>query len=493
MTQDFRIAFGDIHNHNGHGYGKGSIERSIDIAREHLDFYGFTGHSSWHDLDTEGDSRFEHFTRGFARLAETWPRVQKAIATANEEEGFATFLGFEWHSNFYGDQCVLFTDDYKEMCYAQDLPELKTFCREQGAFILPHHVAYPKGVRGLNWDTYDAELSPVVEVFSMHGCSESDTSPFPMKIGSPGGRSTDQTIQANLAKGQRFGFTASTDSHRGFPGAYGEGLMAALVEGEVTRESVADAIRSRRTYALTGDKIEMTFTANGAPMGADITADGTVDLAFDVQARDEIDRVEIILNNEVAGTFTPRDRDADAPEGPAQLRMEWGWGPWGDLDKARVVDWQFDISFDQASLARHIPCLTSGPFDENRRHRLIPDDGGLSVTSYSSRLEPSMGNPNQAVVLMLDGEAEGNVTVKMTAPVEMERTFALSDLMERSREVHVGGYPSESFQMHRIVPGALSRIRASRTLPIPDGPAWVYLRVTQKNGQMAWSSPVFIN
>jgi hypothetical protein len=44
------ILYGDIHNHNAHGYGTGSIERSLEIARTHLDFFSFTGHSSWHDM-----------------------------------------------------------------------------------------------------------------------------------------------------------------------------------------------------------------------------------------------------------------------------------------------------------------------------------------------------------------------------------------------------------------------------------------------------------
>ncbi len=491
MTKQYRIAFGDIHNHNGHGYGKGSIERSLGIAREHLDFFAFTGHSSWHDLDVDSDERFQHFRKGFARLAETWPRVQAAIAEANKEEGFAAFLGFEWHSNFYGDQCVIFTEDYKEMNYATDLEELREFCRANNAFILPHHVAYPKGVRGLNWDEYDPELSPVIEIFSMHGCSESDTSPFPMKIGSPGGRSTDQTIQRNLARGLRFGFTGSTDSHRGFPGAYGEGLMGALVN-EVSRAGVIDAIRNRRTYALTGDKIELEFSVNGAVMGSEITASGEAEVAFDVGGRDEIDRVELVLNNEVVASFGPQDHGL--AEGPLQLRMEWGWGPWGDLDKARVVDWAFEIEFEGTALRRHFPCLTSGPFDENRRHRLTPVGTGLSVTSYSSRLEPSMGNPNQAVVMALeDAAADATVTVRMSHPVEMVRQFQIADLSKGSAEVHTGGYPSESFQMHRIVPAKLSRVKGQTAVPVPKGPSYIYLRVTQKNGQMAWSSPVFLN
>lgn len=34
-----RILFGDIHNHNAQGCGLGSMERSIDIVRTHLDFF----------------------------------------------------------------------------------------------------------------------------------------------------------------------------------------------------------------------------------------------------------------------------------------------------------------------------------------------------------------------------------------------------------------------------------------------------------------------
>ena len=39
----YQLFWGDLHNHNAVGYAKGSLERSIDIAREHLDFFAFTG------------------------------------------------------------------------------------------------------------------------------------------------------------------------------------------------------------------------------------------------------------------------------------------------------------------------------------------------------------------------------------------------------------------------------------------------------------------
>ncbi len=492
MTESYKIAFGDIHNHNGHGYGKGSIERSIDIARSHLDFYAFTGHASWHDLSPEKDPRLAHFSKGFERLKETWPRVQKAIAEANTPGSFAPFLGFEWHSNYYGDQCVIFPDDYKEICYAENLEGLRDFCRENNAMLLPHHVAYPKGVRGLNWDFYDPDLAPVVEIYSMHGCSETDRSPYPMRMGSPGGRSTEQTIAAALARGQRFGFTGSTDNHIGFPGAWGEGVTGALVH-EVTRESVMEAIRARRTYALTGDRIYLDFKVNGALMGGEISRADELAIEYDVDCRDEIDRVEVIINNQVVDvTVPPAGTHMDTPD-THQLRFEWGWGAWGSLDAPKTVDWAFELSAANAKINRVFPCWTAGPFDEDRRHKIVSDNDYLSVSSYTSRRDSFNGMPNQAVVVEFEGGSDTRFDLDLKLPVNIQKSYSFSDLMQRSFEFHVGGYPSESVQMQRLTSSAETRLQRKLVLPAPEISSFVYLRVTQKNGQMAWSSPVFVN
>ena len=49
-TSPYQLFWGDLHNHNAVGYAQGSLQRSIDLAREHLDFFAFTGHASWHDM-----------------------------------------------------------------------------------------------------------------------------------------------------------------------------------------------------------------------------------------------------------------------------------------------------------------------------------------------------------------------------------------------------------------------------------------------------------
>lgn len=487
--------FGDIHNHNAMGYGLGSIERSIDIARSHLDFFAFTGHSSWHDMVPMEGGRERHWLDGFERLEKGWPRVQGLIEDANKDDGFSAFLGFEWHSSRYGDQCVVFPDGHQPICFAQDVAELRRFCIEKSALMIPHHLAYPTGMRGVNWDEFDEACTPVVEIYSEHGNSEDDRGPYPYFNHSLGGRVTANTARAALDNGMRFGFVASTDNHRGFPGAYGEGIMAALCP-ELSRQAIFEAINARRTYALTGDRIEVDFTVDGAVMGSSISAGGDVEVAFDVKGRDELDVVEIIQD----GVITERAYAIDsataslAPSQPLQLRLEWGWGPWGDLALDRICDWAFAVSISGGRLLRWFPCLQSGPFDEDRRHVIErAAENRLNLRTYTARQGGYRGNPNQSIVLEIDATPDLAVTVNMTAPAVSSQTAGFADLLAGSVDYATGPFPAEMYQWHRLVPNATSSTSGKTRLQVGDRRSYVYLRAKQRNGHMAWTSPVFMN
>ena len=44
------LFWGDLHNHNAIGYASGSLERTYEIAKAHLDFLVFIPHAQWHDM-----------------------------------------------------------------------------------------------------------------------------------------------------------------------------------------------------------------------------------------------------------------------------------------------------------------------------------------------------------------------------------------------------------------------------------------------------------
>lgn len=495
MSTAFKIVYGDIHNHNAHGYGLGSIERSVDVARTHLDFFAFTGHSSWHDLGRIENGAEAHFNNGFVRLKETWPHVQNVIADANKDEEFCSFLGFEWHSNHFGDQCVVFPDDHQPLHYTDELSNLRKFCAAKSALMIPHHLAYPKGRRGVNWDEFNNQCTPVVEIYSWHGNSEDDRGPYPMIKGSPGGRETANTVKAALAAGKKFGFVASSDNHAAFPGAYGEGLMAALV-GELTRPAILEAIHDRRTYALTGDRIELDFRVNGAHMGSDIDAGNDIDVEYRIKGRDEIETVELVQDGVIVHrSFAEENIPVeDTLAGTFQIRLEWGWGPWASLNLDRITDWELMLEVSKGNIIDVFPCLSSGPFDEDRRHRFdLKSSSLLSICSYTSRKGAYRENPNQSVVLEIAGDHDTTFHVKTICPTETASNSKVIDLYSASQAHHIGPFPAESYLWHRILPAKATAVEGRVTLRANGTRTNIYLRVKQKNGHMAWSSPAFIN
>lgn len=494
MDNDYQILFGDIHNHNALGYGVGSLERSIDVAQTHLDFFAFTGHASWHDMVPMEGKREQHWLKGFAKLADGWPQVQNLIADANRDPEFSAFLGYEWHSSYFGDQCVVFPEDHRPLVCPDSVAELRKFCIGERALMIPHHLAYPSGMRGVNWEVFDEACTPVAEIYSEHGNSEDDRGPLTFFNHSMGGRQTSNTVRHGLASGLRFGFVASSDNHSGFPGAHGEGIMAALVT-ENSRTAILEAIWARRTYALTGDRIEIDFRVDGAQMGASISSRRTVEVAFDVAGRDELDVVEVIADGDIVHRAYPQAQvgDTDVFENPVQLRFEWGWGPWGDLALERICDWAMTIKVENGRLVRYFPCLQSGPFDENRRHRFARvGDNGLHIVSYTSRRGGYRQNPNQSVVLEVAGSAETRVSLAMNQPASQSVATTLGDLVAGSINKLTAAYPAEGFQWHRLTPRRATHVQGTCRVDIPHGRGNIYLRARQMNGQLAWASPVFV-
>lgn len=495
---DYAIFYGDIHNHNALGYGKGSLERSIDIARTHLDFFAFTGHAAWHDMVPMEGGRQAHWSTGFQRHNENWAFIQRLVADSNHEGTFVQFLGYEWHSTQFGDQCVVFPHDHQPLFLPDALPALRDFCRKHDALLIPHHLAYAEGNRGVNWDAFDGgDTSPVVEIYSEHGNSETDRGPLPFFSHSLGGRATANTAQAGLARGLKFGFVASSDNHRGFPGAYGEGLLGAVAE-DLSRDAIMRAVRSRRTYALTGDRIELRLQANGLEMGEEVPAADQFEVSYAVAGRGELDVVELVHDGRTVRRVFAQERVPETPtfSEPIQLRLEWGWGPWKDLALDRITDWAMTVQVEDGELRRAFPCLQSGPFTEEKRHRFgRPTTNELEIRSYTSRVEAYRENPNQSVVLEIAGGRATRVRVSMTQPSESTHTVTLGELFVGSAHFRTGPFPDESFILHRLTPLASSRVAGTVVLDRSELelPGYIYVRVTQKNGQMAWSSPWFLS
>ena len=496
------LFWGDLHNHNAVGYAKGSLARSIDLARGHLDFFAFTGHASWHDMPIMPGDRHMKWVHGFAAHSEHWNQTQRMIDAANVPGEFVAFLGYEWHSSHFGDYCVIFPRSQEELFLPDHADRLLDFAESRDALAIPHHVAYKQGWRGANWDHYRGAKNgrgptPVVEIFSEHGCTETDHAPFPMIRHSNGGRSTANTIDRQLRSGLRFGFVASTDDHLGYPGAWGEGIVGVWAD-DLSREAVLDAIRSRRTVAATGDRIALEVALNHQPMGAELPFVRERQIDVRVEAMDEIRMIELVRNGRVLQRHFPEDLSTGRAilPGRAMCRVQFGWGPWSDLNLGRVCDWDFEVGIDGGQLLRATPCFQSAPFNEDRRDSLeLLQNDRVRVQSATSRVNCYGEDPTKSVVLEFDGTADSRVVIHVRLPTEMTCTTTLGQLVDDNLIEFTGVFTSESLIVSRLV----GSVESSATLcwdDIGDNEShsdWYYVRVTQKNGQMAWSSPVWVD
>jgi hypothetical protein len=96
-------------------------------------------------------------------------------------------------------------------------------------------------------------------------------------------------------KGKRIGVIASSDEHSG-QGGRRHGGIAAVFAGDLTRKGIFKAIRDRRCYATTGERILVDFTVDELPMGSvGRRQSGTeVDICLNVWGTDKLLRVDIL-------------------------------------------------------------------------------------------------------------------------------------------------------------------------------------------------------
>ena len=178
-----KVFYGDIHNHCEVSYGHGPLDAAFANARLQLDFASVTVHGAWPDLP-EGDPDLQYLVdyhrAGFEHAQQRWADYLARTEKENCDGEFVTFPSFEWHSCAYGDHCIYFKHGGDHHILAdRDLQTLRQSLRvhETPTLMLPHHIGYKRGSRGINWDAFTEELSPVVEIFSFHGLSESTEGP----------------------------------------------------------------------------------------------------------------------------------------------------------------------------------------------------------------------------------------------------------------------------------------------------------------------------
>lgn len=491
-----KVYFGDLHNHCGITYGFGSLDNAIARAKSQLDFAAFTGHAMWPDMyekkpETEFVVNFHE--AGFLKLQEHWDEIRETIQRANSQ-GFVTFQGYELHSREYGDYHLVSPDDRLQLIYRNSPAELVRDCGVE-AIAVPHHIGYTPAYRGISWDKYINELSPIVEVYSKHGCAMSEDADYSY-YHDMGPRDTRNMVDEGLRRGNRFGFVASTDHHAGFPGSYGDG-MAAVIAEECSRESLWEAIKQRRTYAVTGDRILCDFKINAAWMGSEIHAEKR-DIHAHVETEAPLDKIILYKNGKPFHIVNGESYQDINEEGYYKLRIEMGWG------NQELYHWNGKVqvsggyveSYNTYFRGRSVltPNAKVQCDDEMSINNICTDaqlENGIFTWSCDTVGNLSTLHPSTSSVLV---KIKGDLNTKITVEVNGKSyTASIGSLLEYGYTDHMKYYHSQAIKIYKILPETRYQFDLDLVDQNPENPCdYYHMEVCQKNRQWAYVSPIYV-
>jgi hypothetical protein len=509
-----RVYYGDLHNHCGISYGHGPVEDAYRNAALQLDFASVTGHAAWPDIEDQPmpEAVIAYHRDGFARLKRDWHHYLEVTDGARRPGEFETFYSYEVHSFRHGDRTFVTPDapaelEPPETNEAFDAVLAGVDARRDRVLLLPHHIGYAPGYRGVNWDSVTDAATPVVEIISMHGLAESDQGNVPY-LHTMGPLYGDHTMVGGLRRGLHFGVLGSTDHHSAHPGSFGYGKTAVWAT-ELSRDAIWDAILARRTYAVSGDRIELEFSVNGFPMGSVLASTAqTRTITVRTVAGGPIDRIEVIRNGRVLARHDPVTTSArpaarpPSPFGPPSFSgpvrgkavIEFGWG-----QKGEEVNWDVTVTPRGATLLGVEPRLrghdvvdpldtADGPYafsswerKGNSVHLKTRTTGNATATSAQT----------QALCLELEGTPDNAIEV-----VAQGRRYevTLGEILEFSRTEYTAGFVSPAIRFHRLA--LENEYTAEREFIDNQGPEQpedvYYVRVIQANGHGAWSSPIWV-
>lgn len=305
-----RVYWGDLHSHSDDskdGIGHNSWTYARDVTR--LDFFAATEHGI---DDGSGDSI----------SPSEWARNIDDVKRFYEPGRFVSLLGYEC-SLPAGHHNVIYRG-----VDGQPWPEHRVRSTDRlwelldagNAITIPHHLGILWGGRDapvtspelqpiltgggangprLDWtQPHDAALRPLLEIYSAHGQSEifdrADHLAYE-SVKYTGARSAEGAHYARdaWAAGLPMGVIGSSDDHEAHPGLPHFGL-AAVRASELTRDAIFEGLRTRQSYATTGARILLEFSAGGVEMGQEGKASGEVEGQAVIAAPSPIAYAEVL-------------------------------------------------------------------------------------------------------------------------------------------------------------------------------------------------------
>lgn len=478
-----RRYWGDVHGQSEETVGTNSAYAYFAFARDRS-FIDIVGHQG---------NDFQ-ITDGF------WYELNRLTSGFEVPGKFLAIPGYEWSGNtgMGGDRNVFYRHEGRPIRRSSEIlidataPEHATQFRADALFraLAGEDAVVIAHVGGRYADiavAHDGRLERAVEVHSTWGTFE-------------------WLAHDAFEKGYRVGIVAHSDDHKGRQGAARPGASTFGANGgvtcylmpELTRDAWFRCVRARHHYGTTGTRIFLdvrgrfarpvprfaddpalgaaaSTSANLVTMG-DIVRPGAEPMTLEVEVigTAPIDRVDVLVGSRVVHTaraFAPAD---------CRNRVRVMWEGAEYRGRGRETVWKGTLRTAVNRIERFGEVNFVNP---ERRVTEVEPGSALAWTSVTT------GNMAGIDLWLADGRA-GEIAIETSI---VGGKVGLAALGETAFEIDGGGL-GRKLRIYRLPDaGAPRRLAFQLSVGHPggrDSPVWV--RVTQEDGNQAWSSPIYL-
>jgi hypothetical protein len=477
-----RRYWGDLHGQSGETIGMGSAEAYFRYARDAA-FIDMVGHQG----------------NDFQITDAFWNKLNRLTAEFDQPGKFVCLPGYEWSGNtgMGGDRNIFYRHEDRpirrsshilvegetstDAIYTAD--ELFKALAAEDCRVIAH-------VGGRYADlkyAHDGRVERTVEVHSSWGTFE-------------------WLLHDAFEKGFRVGVVCHSDDHKGRPGATRPGASTFGAVGgltcyfmpELTRDALFEALRTRRHYGTTSPRIFLDlsgtfeqpvtgfsedpklgpateFPVREARMG-DIIRPGATPMRMSVEAigTAPIERVDVLHGTQVVQSVRPY---APADLG-RRLRVLWQGAEY--RGRGRETIWRGKLALEGNRITRFAPVNFLNP------ERKIVETAPGTALAWESVTTGNLAG----VDLWLDQEKSGSIKIEtnvVSGEVNLSR-------LAGDRMIFDGGGLERNISVYRLPEDDWSRrVTLDHTVAFSGGADLpVYVRVTQADGNQAWSSPIYL-
>jgi hypothetical protein len=462
---ELSLFWGDVHSGQTEiGCGSGTLAESYAFGR-----------------DCAGLQFITHQANDHYVTLDDWNHTREVTEQFYEPGVYVPFLGCEWSP---------FTKDGgdRNVIYNYDEPVIRRsdrFFREDNPDPTPDAPTAPEfheqfrdldvlvnihvGGRMTNLDWYEQKIEKLCETHSTHGTVE-------------------WFFMDALSRGYKVGLTAGTDGVMGRPGACHPGRrlirnlrngLTAVYAKDLTREAMWEALQARRCYATTGERIRLLFQVNDADMGSEIETTAPPRIQFRVEGTKAIERVDLFRGVEIIESWSVAG-PAALETGSTLLRVLWGGTERKGTARLQRVDWTGSLSVSNGTVELVEPVNFQSY-----------DDAATSIRDDRIEWQNKSAGNAAGVLIRVTGDDSAELAFD-SAPTQFR--VSLGEVRNANHKVEAGGV-GRFAQIGPAVDPAGSTVFKLEMVDedqlTGEFPYWI--RVTQIDQSLAWSSPVYVN